>query len=644
MRRLTDALVLIGYAVLAFSFFGWRLLPHPGRVIGAENGGIYIWSFGWWYHALTTWTNPLFSHAVYAPSGVNLAWTPSAPGLAIAFSPLTALFGPIASYNVASVAVPALAAWTGYLLCWYLTRSVWASLIGGYLFGFSTADLRQVVPGNINLSAVFLFPLIALVLLRHLRGELGGRGLSWRLGLLLAFQVTLSTEFAMLATIALAISLLLAYWLVRDERARISTSLVPIAAGYALAALFAAPFVYYLVFHFESGTVVTDINDWGTDALAAISPESTVAVSGSDPFGINDHISSRSGYLGLPTLAILGLYAYRSWRRPGTRFLFAALAVAFVATLGATLTVYGNVLFALPWWSVLSNVPGFNDALPFRFALLEALIAGIVVALWIARTKGRFFPRPYVLPVLAVVALVPPFWRDFAPIHPRAPAFFAAGLYRRCLGPDETIVIYGSTGNALVWQAQTGFAFDLAQDGLQPFQKYGAPLSPFDRDPLVWDMAFISWAHPTMDRMLAFAGAHAVDRVVSVDGNSFPTARQMRTYGPTQSIGGVTVAPACGRPPLKSRDLTNVIDRWERNPLPFASRPQIGWCYGTNYVALATGLVPPNDPGNRPANFIEGTGLTCSPPPAGYVRKGFADRSLGVPAGTYPYYAPGAAS
>src|ERR1700720_1131465 len=90
VRRGANALVLVGYVALAFAYFGWRLLPHPGRVVlgAAGNGAIYIWSFGWWAHAIGSWTNPLFSHALYAPMGVNIAWTPTAPGLALAFAPL----------------------------------------------------------------------------------------------------------------------------------------------------------------------------------------------------------------------------------------------------------------------------------------------------------------------------------------------------------------------------------------------------------------------------------------------------------------------------------------------------------------------------------------------------------------------------
>jgi hypothetical protein len=31
--------------------------------------------------------------------------------------------------------------WTAYLLCRHVTRSSWASLAGGYLFGFSSYEL-----------------------------------------------------------------------------------------------------------------------------------------------------------------------------------------------------------------------------------------------------------------------------------------------------------------------------------------------------------------------------------------------------------------------------------------------------------------------------------------------------------------------
>ena len=641
MRRATQAIPLAAYVAISFAYFGWPLLPHPGRVVfgSAGNAPIYIWSFAWWPHAIGSWTNPFVSHALYAPIGVNIAWTPSAPGLALAFSPLTVLVGPIVSYNVAGILLPALSAWTGYLLCRYLTRSTWASLVGGYLFGFSTANLRQISPGNVNLSAVFLFPLVALVVLKYLRRELSGRGLAWRLGALLAFQLTISTEFATVVTLALAASLLLAFWLVRDLRPRLRAAVAPIAAGYALAAVFVAPFTYYLLFHFESGSVAMDIKLWGTDVLAAFVPNFTIGLGGNELLGLQRHVSSRLAYLGLPTVAILVLYAIRARRAPGGRFALAAFAAAFVATLGAAFEVAGNQWFTLPWWTAASHVPALNNVLPFRFGILESLAASVIVALWTAGTKGRVFKRPYILPALAVAALVPLVWHPsaFTPRNPERLAFFTRGIYK-CIAPGETIVIYPGADDALIWQAETGFRFNLAQGGLQPFRQAENTLNRFDDDPVVRDLAFAGPYRPSIDRLLAFAGVHGVDRVVSIEKDRYPTLRQMARFGPPAAAGGAIVAPACGRPSLARRNLARFVRVWEVDPPPLSTHRNLAWCLNLTYTEIPLGLIPAASPTNTLARYVKGQGLTCSAPPAGYARHGLASATLGVPGGTYPYY------
>jgi hypothetical protein len=72
------------------------------------------------------------------------------PGLALLFAPLTLIAGPIASYNVAAILMPALAAWTAFLLCRYLTHAVWPSLVAGYLFGFSLFALHHALDGHLS--------------------------------------------------------------------------------------------------------------------------------------------------------------------------------------------------------------------------------------------------------------------------------------------------------------------------------------------------------------------------------------------------------------------------------------------------------------------------------------------------------------
>jgi hypothetical protein len=371
-------------------------------------------------------------------------------------------------------------------------------------------------------------------------------------------------------------------------------------------------------------------------------PNFAIGIGGHDLPTFAAHISSRSAYLGLPTVVILAAYAVRARRSAGARFALAAFAAAFLATLGATLKVDGHTLLTLPWWIAASHVPGLRDALPFRLGVFEALAAAVIVALWTASTKGVVFSRPYVLPSLAVIALIPSVWPPsaFIPTHVDRPAFFSKGLYKACTSPGNTLVVFTSSPDTLIWQAQAGFRFNLAQGGLQPPGTDYKPLNSFDRDPFVQDLTYVSWAHPTMERLLAFAGAHAVDRVVSVENSGYPSRRRLEQLGPTQAIGGAIVAPACASPPLTARNLMPLVQRWEVGVPPSPHRPSVGWCLGTHYVDVPTGLVPDGTP-RRLASFVQGVGLSCLPPPPGYKRHGKATSTPGVPDNLYPFYRPG---
>src|SRR5712671_1717163 len=214
MRRIRWSTVgaFAAYACASCFYFGYPVVRHPGRdLIGTGvDVDLFTWMLGWWPHAILHWQNPIVTHAIWAPQGVNLAWTTSVPGLALLVAPVTLIAGPVVAYNLLAVALPALAAWTAFLLCRYLTRSFWPSLAGGYLFGFSSYELGQT-EGHLHLTSIFLLPLVVLVLLRFLDGSLSRRRTVVWLGLLLALQLSFSFEITLMLTTAIVIGLLVAF-------------------------------------------------------------------------------------------------------------------------------------------------------------------------------------------------------------------------------------------------------------------------------------------------------------------------------------------------------------------------------------------------------------------------------------------------
>jgi hypothetical protein len=547
-RRLAgNAAVLAGYSAIAFVYFGARLLPHPGRdLVGyGRDPQIFVWSFAWYLHAIETFTNPFYSHAIYAPTGINLTWATTVPALALLFSPLTAIFGPAVSYNIAATLLPAAAAFTAYLLCKHITRSTWASLVAGYLFGFSSYMLGQS-QGHMHMTAVFLVPLMALATTRYLRGEIDGRGVAWRLGVLFGIQIWLSTELLVTAALVLALALVLAFALLPATRPRVRAIWRPLLAAVGLSVVIALPIVYYALTGFQSGSInVPSVYDG--DALNFLLPTHFVWFGGSWFHSISQYFrgndSEEGAYLGIPTLVIVVWFAFRARRSAVARYLLAALALAVVLTLGTGFVVKGKVEFWLPWREVAS-LPVLNNVLPARFALFASLIAAVIVALWTASRRDWL---RWVLPALAVAALVPDMSHAWFTVHPERWPFFTDGTYK-CIPKGENVLIFpfGARDDSTLWQAETGFWFRMPEGYLAPTP----PDSSIENDPLV-QMETYTYYNPTMDQIIAFVHRKKVDRIVSVKIYVAPNSTQMHRFGVLQDYGDVDVAPACGYPSMQ---------------------------------------------------------------------------------------------
>jgi len=459
---------------------------HPeSRYVGSgADPQIFIWSFAWWPHAFVHGDNPIVSHAIWAPDGVNLAWTTTVPGLGLLFSPLTAIVGAVVSYNVAAVLMPALAAWTAFLLCRRLTGQLWPSLVGGYLFGFSSYVIGQE-EGHLHASSVFLLPLVALVVLRHLDGELDGRGLVLRLGPLLALELLFSTEVLFTLTLALACALALALIFVRDRRGPVVRALAPIACSYAVAAILTSPFDYYLLTGFHSEAFHPP-SDFVADLANVVVPTKLALVGHGWAGSIAAHFpgndSERGAYLGVPALAIVALYAWRRVRTSGGRFLLTAFVLALLASLGATLTINGHRSLPLPWEHV-GYLPLFDNTLPIRLSLYTSLAAAVIAALWTARARGIV---RWALPALAVLAIVPNPAADALSTSFTVPRFFTDSAYRGCLDRGENILPLPVTfnGSPNLWQVKDAFRFTMAGGYV-----FSGPPESFLKPPVVASIA-----------------------------------------------------------------------------------------------------------------------------------------------------------
>lgn len=460
------------YSLLSLVLFGLPVLSHLGsRIIASDqiDSSQFMWYFGWWPHALLHGLNPFVTHAQFVPQGFNLTWATSMPGPSIVLSPITLAFGPPVAWNVIQLLTPALSAWTAFLLGRHLTARLWPSLVGGYVFGFSAYILSHMTGGP-NAGLVAMVPLFVLLVLRRVERSLSPRRFVVTMSAALVAQYLISSEELVTSTLFGALALVLAYAFFADHRPALRDLARLLVAGYLAMIVVVSPFLYYFFFgqHYPPGATA-----FGASLAAFVLPPSLVAVTHTLGFGSLRGANTQA-YLGLPLLVLVGAFAWYEWRVRAARLVLCFLLVAAVASLGAHVSLLGPARLSgeppesgIPGpWIILAHLPIMRYVTPLRLGVFVALAAALVVAMWLA--KGGV--TRWALGLLVVASLVPNVGSAAFQTRISDPPLFQSGSYRAYLRPTDHVLTIPAWGPNERWQADTKFAFELADGYLgNPF-------------------------------------------------------------------------------------------------------------------------------------------------------------------------------
>ena len=145
---------------------------------------------------------------MFHPGGINLLAQTSVEGLSLPLVPVTWIWGPVASLNVASTLAPALTAFFAFVVIRRWAPWTPAAFVGGLLYGFSPFVLTSLAFGHLMTAALMLLPLILAVLdeiLIRQRHSWVWSGVA--LGLLVFGQFFLSSELLALCAVLVVICL-----------------------------------------------------------------------------------------------------------------------------------------------------------------------------------------------------------------------------------------------------------------------------------------------------------------------------------------------------------------------------------------------------------------------------------------------------
>jgi hypothetical protein len=484
-RRWKGVAIFGLYLAIALIFFARGLPGHFGNYyIGRETDPPQtMWFFNWWRFSLSRGLSPFFTHWVWAPLGINLAWTTLVPLPSLISVPLQVTMGEPATYNTIIMLALPLAAFSAFLLCRQVTGAFWPSVFGGYIFGFCPYMLSEVL-GHLDLVLVFPVPLIALITLKRLDGEISARRFALLLAALLTVQFLCFPELFATATLVGGFALLLALVLFDGAvRARLQRLITPILGGYLISTAILSPYLYYLLaFEHPSGPIWPP-SYFCADLIGFVVPRPTIWW-GSTEFAtaishnFAGYIIENGDYLGVVLIVFVEIFRRRFWPVKAGKFLMILFLAIVIAALGPDLHIGGVEGIPMPW-AIFQHLPLIENVLPVRFMMYAFLVVAVMVAMWFAASDARPLTK-CVAAALILVSIAPNPSASFWISKLEIPSFFTDGSYAKELSPREIILPlpWAQKGNSMYWQLQSDMYFRMAGGwtGFSPFE--------FDRMPV----------------------------------------------------------------------------------------------------------------------------------------------------------------
>ena len=535
-----------------------------------------------WFLAQTPWAllhghNPLANNFLNAPSGINLMDNTTMPLLGALGTPITLLFGPVATFNIMVNLALASSAMTFYLMARRFVRWRPAAFVGGLLYGFSPFVAAE---GGAHLFLIvgFLPPLVVLFLDRFFRTKSDP---PWLTGILVGgcfvAQLYISAEvFASMAVMAaIAAVLWIIYWLLRRPAVDVSQlvrmgacalGVFVLGSGFGVWTALDGP--EHITGPAQSPTVIAGLS---SDPVGFIVPtevqrftfghatlgDSLVAERDANWRITTDAPNENGSYVGIPLMIILIIGTIALRRRRLVQFVALMAVAGMVLSMGSYLHIDGHrTRIPLPF-DVLAHLPLFNSGAASRYVQFFWLFAALLLALFVdevyARLVGRGqlgdrFRATAASTFLVVFALIPllPVW-PYGSGASVVPSWFTGAA--RSVPVGTTVVVYPLASpvdaSAMLWQAMAHDTFKMP-GGYAVFRSADGTAT-FDSDPSLVQQVLAECsgggepqlAPSTIRAELRSWNASLAAVVVSAPGSDCATRIFDSAYGPHRTTGGV---------------------------------------------------------------------------------------------------------
>ncbi len=479
------AVYLLGSLILWSKI--WTGHPTTTTTITSNDTSAFIWFLGWPAYALTHGQSLFYTTALFHPTGFNLLTNTGVLAIGLPLMPVTWLFGPVASMNVALTLAPVVSALGMFVLLRRWVTWLPAAFFGGALYGFCPFILQSLSEGQLHQGFLMFPPLIILCfdeLLFRQRTRATVTGLL--LGLLVTAQFFVGTEILVMLALVVAccFAIIAAFWARQSDRSvdQIRYAATGLLTGCGVSVVLLAYPVWFALAgpaHLSGRIWPLPLPYFGNKLADFINP---VRSATTPLYGAG--FSRQYLGLGLVVVCIAGLCIWRKDRK--LQLAAAGAGISLLLSLGASHRL------PLPW-SIFGKLPLLENIFPNRFIIiaylaLAAMLGLIVDHVYIsvaarsAHSPSSAQPAPKDFTGLAssaamasaaafavaALALVPlaAFVAPYVPATVR-PVVFPSWF--RNIGPTvsghQVLLVLPTPfflENSLTWQALDDFRYDLA--------------------------------------------------------------------------------------------------------------------------------------------------------------------------------------
>jgi len=376
--------LLVGSGYLLCSLFIWSNIwfSHPTSTTNCtcNDTSAYIWFLQWSAYALSHGQNLFYSTALFHPTGINLLSNTGVVVIGVALAPITWLFGPIATLNVAMTLAPVVSALAVFVVLRRWVTWLPAAFMGGLFYGFCPFILQSLLIGQLHQSVLMFPPLIVLCLDEILFRQRARPALvGVLLGLFVAFQFFVGSEilvmFAMI--IFFCVALIGIYWLRQPDKdwAQVRYATIGLTVGGIAAICFLA----YPVWFALAGPAHLSGRIWPLPTWFYGNVLSEFIKPAHAPFSPFTGANIAFQYFGAGMLVVCAV-GIVVWRRDCRLRVFAGAAVL------SLLLSLGEKPFVWLPWQLFGHLPLLENVFPYRFVIVAYLAAGIMLGLIVDHT------------------------------------------------------------------------------------------------------------------------------------------------------------------------------------------------------------------------------------------------------------------